>query len=257
MFRPSPNRVRFALVGIFALLALGLSLHTGQAQFGRPPGFGGGMKPPGMGGMHGPQMRPPGGFTGLPGGGFPGTGMGGMHGRYGGGFGGGRTEIVWRCTACNGELGRGPTDPGQSICPHCGAHLSGPAGPASSGAFGTNSGTQWNTPAAPSVGDTSPNTTPPASPPPDATPAATDAPASSTLPFFGSGTADNSSASSSSSNSSGGVGRALKIVGITVAVVFLVGVVGMLVMVAKNTSGNRPRRTRYRRRQVAFDFDDE
>jgi hypothetical protein len=249
MFRPSPNRVRFALVGLFTLLAIGFSLATSQAQFGRPPGFGGGARPPAMGGAHGgfgvmtgPHMRPPGG---VPGGGFPGTG--GVPGRFGSGFGGGKSETVWRCTACNGELGRGPVDPGQSVCPHCGAHLSGPAGP---GVFGADPGTPWNMPATLSPGDTSPGVGP----------AATDAPAPSTpaagfIPFLGSGSADNSSASASS-NSSGGAGRALKIVGITVGVVFLVGVVGMLVMVAKNTSGNRPRRAR-RRRQVAFDFDDE
>src|SRR5947207_15688352 len=109
MSHPSPTRVRFALVGTFALLALGFLLPSGYAQFGRPPGggaMGGGVRPPGgIGGI--PTMpRPPLGGAPFPG--APGGGLGGMPGRLGGGIGGGRSEIVWTCTACGGELGRGP-----------------------------------------------------------------------------------------------------------------------------------------------------
>src|SRR4051794_4315085 len=77
----SSLRVRFALVAIFAVLALGFLLSPSQAQPGRPPG-GFGALPPGLGG------RPPGGVTGMPApvtppgpppGGIAGT-PGGIHG---------------------------------------------------------------------------------------------------------------------------------------------------------------------------------
>ena len=57
----SPFRVRFALLGIFAMLAVGFGMSPGSAQ----PGFGpkgpgtGGMKGPGMGGPKGPGTGGP------------------------------------------------------------------------------------------------------------------------------------------------------------------------------------------------------
>jgi hypothetical protein len=298
MTRPSPIRVRFALVAIFTLLALGFLLPSGHAQFGRPPGPppvrppGAGMPgrpggitgvPGGITGMPGPPLRPPGGITGMPGGipgrpggitGMPGggitgtpggiTGMPGrLGGGLGGGIGGGRGEVVWTCTGCNGELGRGPVDPGQSICPHCGARLTGPSGPA---AFGSNPGMHSGTGTRPYGGSVSPPpAAPPSGPPPDTAPpavpetSAPGAPAIGALPFLGSSSPDDSSPAdtSSSSESPGGSGKSRKvllIVGLTIATVFLVGVVVMLVMVMRNTSGSRPVRAR---RRPAFDFDDD
>src|SRR4051794_11846168 len=74
----SAFRVRFAIVGIFSLLALAFLLSPGSAQPGRPPG--------GIGGMPG---RPPGGVGGMPGAGMPGMpgrppGMPGAPGAPGG-----------------------------------------------------------------------------------------------------------------------------------------------------------------------------
>src|SRR5438067_4428283 len=85
MLHPTPSRVRFAVAGILAVLALGFFLPSAHSQFGRPPGGGFGGRPPGggvtgmPGGVTGLPLRPPGGAAGMPGGvtGMPGgiTGM--------------------------------------------------------------------------------------------------------------------------------------------------------------------------------------
>src|SRR5262245_13146363 len=146
-------RVRFALIGVFALLALVLLISESHAQRpgggggfgGAPPGGGGGRPGVGGGGVGGAPARPggvggapprPGGAGGMPprpGGGVgqPGGWNGGrpvvvpapMVPQGGGGGGGGVwvQEQVWICTACEGEIGRGPTKPGLKSCPRCGA----------------------------------------------------------------------------------------------------------------------------------------
>src|SRR4051812_1359145 len=106
MPKPSSFRIRFALVAIGSVLALGFLMSSSSAQPGRPPGgFGngggiGGRPPGGIGGMPGGGIggmpdRPPGGIAGMPGGagiggagisgigGMPGPGMPGMPGMPG------------------------------------------------------------------------------------------------------------------------------------------------------------------------------
>jgi DNA-directed RNA polymerase subunit RPC12/RpoP len=136
MNRFSATRVRLAIVGIFvALLALaGLSsVHSQPPGIPRPPGA-----PGGIGGM----PTPPGGFSGLPRPpvlpGVPGA-PGGIVGNPGGLPSAPRTpdlppthrpeipktELVWSCSRCGAELGRGLIRPDVSVCPTCGAHLIG------------------------------------------------------------------------------------------------------------------------------------
>lgn len=103
MTKSSTLGVRFGLVAIGSVLALGFLLPPGSAQPGRPPiggGFGGappggiGGRPPGgisgisgIGGMPGGNIggRPPGSITGMPAGitGITGIGGAGIHGIHG------------------------------------------------------------------------------------------------------------------------------------------------------------------------------
>src|SRR5262245_45397258 len=158
MAKPIAFRVRFALVSVFALLALALLISESHAQRpggggggfgGAPVGGGGGGRPGGAGGgIGGVPARPggvggapprPGGAGGMPprpGGGVggPGAGWNGGGNRpvvvpvapqgggwNGGGGGGGWTETVWSCSECGCEIGRGSAKPAIKSCPQCGA----------------------------------------------------------------------------------------------------------------------------------------
>jgi hypothetical protein len=278
MFRPSPLRVRFLLVAIGALLLLGFALPTTQAQFPRPGGIGG--RPPigFSGGISGMPGRPGGitgisgagisGIAGRPGGnsGISGAGISGISGMPGGLGGGSRTEMVWRCGKCGGELGRGPVDPGQAVCPYCGVRFSGsqrgpglysamphlPPGVSGGGRpFSSGPPPAVNNPtfpamteSAPQMPDLTPNPNPGGS---RSEPSLAPTPAVSAPPGDG---------SSSEAPESGGTGRTLKIIGIIVASIFFVGIVAMLIVVVSNSSAKGPARHR-RRRPYSLDDDDD
>jgi DNA-directed RNA polymerase subunit RPC12/RpoP len=136
----SATRVRLAIVGIFVAL---LGLAGLSSVYSQPPGI---PRPPGAPGGIGGMPGPPGGFSGLPrppalpGGapGIPGA-PGGIVGNPGGLPSAPRTpdlppihrpevpktELVWSCSRCGAELGRGLIPPDVSVCPKCGAHLIG------------------------------------------------------------------------------------------------------------------------------------
>ena len=95
------RRVRVALVGIFAILAVVITVGELRSQPGRP------------GGITGIPGRP-GGITGMPG--RPG-GVSGMP--TPGGFTPGQS--VWVCEKCGAEAGRGLVAP--LFCPKCGVRF--------------------------------------------------------------------------------------------------------------------------------------
>ena len=281
MFRPSALRVRFFLIGIGALLALGFALPTTQAQF-PPPGSIGGRPPIGFGGGISGMPGRPGGITGISGGisgisgrpggisgisGFSGVGISGMPGGLGGGS---RTEMVWRCGKCGGELGRGLADPGQTVCPYCGVRFSGSKRgpglysamphfpPAISGGgqpFSSGPPPAVNSPTFPTTTDTNPQM-PDLTPNPNAGNNAGETrppPAPAPAPTISSQPADDSAPESTGS---GSTGRTLKIIGIIVASVFFVVIVAMLIVVVSNSSPKRPARHR-RQRPYSLDDDDD
>lgn len=268
MFRPSPARVRFALLGIFTVLAVALTVDPVRSQPGRPPGFPGG----GVGGI------PGGGIGGVSGGGIGGIPGGGITGFPGGvtGFPGGlpgmpspptmpnpgRTERVWTCGKCNRELGRGLAPPAVSKCPGCGVRLVGvdfgtglpgmtappsmPGMPATPGGFaGTpsvpgavpphattpgGSGGGPELPARPDDGGIPLIGTPaPGTTAPSYTPSSDPAPAAS-----------GEATPAAPAESGGKTGRVLKIIAIAGGVGLVLVVVGMLVAVSRNAGGGRP-----------------
>ncbi len=277
MLRPSPFRVRFALVGIFTLLVVGFTVSDAQSQFGRPPGGIGGH-PTGIGGIGGMPIRPPGGIggiggmpggiTGMPGGiaGMPGAGIAGMPGGHGiSGITG--IQTVYYCPRC------GYTQSTPGICPRCsgggGVFGSPPGGsPFASGTpamptmplgFG---GTPGTTPTMPGSGNplagglqlpTNPaagGATFPTSTPFTSNPDVNPAP--STTPPSDSSSASNSS-SDSSSGSSGGGKKTFAIIGIVIGTVVLLAVVGLMIAVANSGNGRKVKRPR---RRVVNDYDD-
>jgi hypothetical protein len=117
--RPS-NRVRIALVGVFAVLTTALVLPSVSAQFPRqqPGPMGPGMRPnfpegprfPEVPRPNFPQMpQPP--QPNFPQPRLPGERFGGM------------AERVWYCGGCKAELARGDTQPALQSCPKCGVHF--------------------------------------------------------------------------------------------------------------------------------------
>ena len=278
----SHTRVRFTLFGIFALLGLGFALSPGYSQVGRQPGgiggrpggvpggipptpginrpnipvtpgFPGGIAPPVTGFPNIPGGTPtvpgfpgtPGGTPGFPGG-VPGT-PGGIPGT--GGIPGGfpsmpRTESVWSCSACNREIGRGPSPPTVGVCPHCGARLTGVsfappgAGPAPVSA---------NIPATPTMPVTF-GTSGPSGLDGGFTPPNTDPSVTAPVPSAG----DQAASSDTPAESKSGKGRVLTIILIVVGVVLAVGLT-MLVLLARGESNQRHRP---RRRRARDDDDD-
>jgi hypothetical protein len=153
------------------------------------------------GGITGSNLRP-GGASGISGGitvpTIPGRGRLTPTRPLGGGS---FSETVWTCTGCNGELGRGPNDPGQTVCPHCGAHLSGTVNAPISGG----------------------NSAPPSAPA-----AAVGGAASAAAP------------AAPESDTPKNTSRVWTIIGIAVGVIFFTAVAAMLCMVVANSSSRRP-----------------
>jgi hypothetical protein len=149
--------IRFALVAIFAVIALGFLLPPSQAQpGGRPPGFSSPPRPPGMpapprppgagisgagisgagihgisgAGIHGVSGISGAGITGIHGTGIHGISGAGIHGISGapGGIGGmpGPPRSEWVCSGCRYVVGTGPIRPNVQTCPGCGARFSNP-----------------------------------------------------------------------------------------------------------------------------------
>jgi len=246
MSRRLTIRVRFLVVAILATLALGFALSTTQAQFSRPPGGISGMRPGMPGGISGMPVRPPGGISGI--GGMPGS-FSGTPKVFGEPFGGPRGEMVWRCGKCKGELGRGPVDPGQAVCPYCGVQFSGGRvrGPGSFAPFAEMPSAPppaINNPTFP-ASTNSPQEMPPLAPRSDGS-ARGDLPRpvpnATTTPSGG-------DSSGSSSDDASDSGRTWKIVGLVVASVFFLLIVTMLIVVVSNSSNRRP----VRRRRLSLD----
>jgi hypothetical protein len=285
MLSPTPSRVRFALVGVLAILVVAFTQSDVWSQPGRPP------RPPGSG----IAGRPPGGITGMPGGftgmpgggiaGFPGgiTGMpGGFTGMPGGiagmpgGLGGGMSQQVWKCTKCRGVLGYGPHDPGQSICPHCGARLVGTTIMPGGGIGGGGFPTAPSMPSAPfnsgvppgfNGGGPPPGNAPPANSGalelptnpgfPTTTPApGSDPPAPSVNPPSSGSNGSSDVIHKSSPSSSGQTAKVLKILGIVVASLVLLVVIGMMIAISKNGRGRPVKRARRLSRFDEDDYDD-
>ena len=248
----SPNRVRFLLLGVLSVLAVGFAQSQGQAQFGRPP------VPPGRppigfnGGINGMPGRP-GGITGI-------SGMG-LHG----GIGGMGSRMEWRCSRCNGLLANGAV----MTCPHCGARLVGvtfehggitgisgrpniPNMASGPGPMPFSSPPPINTnPTFPASTNNRPNEMPPLTPNPNAGRGG-----SASEPSTSSTSSENDSSTSSTSSDSGSSGRTGKIIALVVATVFFLVIVAMLIVVVSKSSGRKPVRHR-RRRPLSLDDDDD
>ena len=240
----TPQRVRFLLLGILSILAVGLAQSDSQAQFGRPPvppgrppiGFGGGVS--GMPGR-------PGGITGI-----GGTGISGI----GGGMGG---RMEWRCSRCNGLLANAAV----SKCPHCGAHLVGfsvdhggilgrpnvPNIPNGPGVLPFSPPPGNTNPTFPASTNNQPGEMPPLTPNPNAGRAASSTDASTS----------NTSSGSDSSSTSSDSGRTWKIIALIVATVFFLLIVAALIVVVSNSSGGKSGRSRRRPRPDRYDDDDD
>lgn len=248
----SPVRVRLALVGIFAVFALGFLVPPSQAQPGRPPGFPSApARPPGM------PARPPGaGVTGISGAGIHGihgTGIHGIHGTgihgiHGAGitgipnppgFGSSRNE--WVCSGCRHVVGTGPIRPSVTTCPGCGARFSNPGAGAPGGAAGTvppGAGSEPSLlapelPPNPAAGGT---TTPPTESAAVAAPFSPDATAAPDEPEPKRGS------------------RTILIVAVVGGGLFLIGAMAMLAFVVMKA--NAPTKPRRRPTRRALDLDD-
>ena len=249
----SPNRVRFLLLGVLSVLAVGFAQSQGQAQFGRPP-VPAGRPPIGFnGGINGMPGRP-GGITGI-------SGMG-LHG----GIGGMGSRMESRCSRCNGLLANGAV----MTCPHCGAGLvgvtfehggiTGISGRptyrtwrAGRGSMPFSSPPPINTnPTFPASTNNHPNEMPPLTPNPNAGRGGGRGPRPSTS----STSSENDSLTSSTSSDSGSSGRTGKIIALVVATVFFLVIVAMLIVVVSKSSGRKPVRHR-RRRPLSLDDDDD
>lgn len=244
----SPVRVRLALVGIFAVFALGFLVPASQAQPGRPPGFPSApSRPPGM------PARPPGaGITGISGTGIHGIHGAGIHGIHGagitgipnpGGFGASRNE--WVCSGCRHVVGTGPIRPSVTTCPGCGARFSNPGVGGAGGAAGTvppGAGSEPSLlapelPPNPAAGGT---TTPPTDSAPTASPA---------VPF---GTDTNPATPDEPEPKRGS--RTILIVAVVGGGLFLIGAMAMLAFVVMKA--NAPTKPRRRPTRRALDLDD-
>ena len=261
MPRSSPVRVRFALAGVFAALALGFVISPGHAQYGRPPG--------GITGRPPPLIPPrPGGITGIHGGGISGmpsgiTG-GGITGIHGGGIGGmpgmgfGRNE--WRCSGCNCLIGTG-IKPIAISCPQCGARFSNgitpegfdpprpPAPPVRPPSAQPNTGATNTPPPAPAL-PTNPafganGAVATSTPAPNDTPQASAAPAPTNPSTPEAGAAPNTP-------SSGGRSKTYAVIGIVVGALLLVGALVALGIVVTSHAA-KPVKRKVKRRVLDDD----
>lgn len=250
-------RVRLALVGIFAVLALGFLVPPGHAQPGRPPGFPSPPRPPSMPA----PARPPGaGITGISGAGITGIHGAGISGIHGAGITGipsppnfGPSRNEWVCSGCRHVVGTGPIRPNVTTCPSCGARFSNPGvGAPSGGAPNTGGTTGTAPPAAPSE----PSLLAPELPPNPAAgttgtttaptePAPTTAPALPFVPDTNAATPDQPEAKRGS--------RTILIVGVVGGGLFLIGAMGMLAFVVMKA--NAPTKSRRPKRRV-LELDD-
>jgi hypothetical protein len=276
--------IRFAIVGIFGVFALGFLLPPSQAQPGpRPPGFppppvipprppvGFGGAPGGIAGTPGgitgvpggisgmPGGRPPGAFTGTPGGatGISGAGISGIHGTgISGIHGAGISGISGMGGPGFGGGGRTET---VWTCSRCGFELGrGPVDPGQPSC--PRCGVKFNGSSGPGAVGAIPST-PPISPP---TAAPSGAPELPINPFAGGRPAPSASSSeptASSSDSSAssseeqpsGRSRTIKLIGIVCGAIFLIGAIAVLgVVLAMNASASKPTRRPSRR---AFEID--
>lgn len=236
MPKSSAFRIRFALVGILSVLALGFLLPPSFAQPGRPrppaprpPTF----RPPTV--PQPPTMpqpprvppvqpfRPPI---------MPGT----------------VTVSEWYCTGCKAVLGRGPIKPALASCPQCGARFSngspGPDGFANIPSRPTEPGG----PAAPPL-PTNPafiNANASSEPAAGATP--DDQPREESNPIASPSSEDNPVPSDRPASSKNG-SRAIVIVGIVVGALFALGAMTMLIMIVVKASATKPTRRKRRKEQ--------
>lgn len=267
MPRSSSARVRFALVGIFAALALAFVVSPGHAQYGRPPGGFSGRPSPII-----PPMRPPGGITGIHGTGITGisgihggitgisggitgihgTGISGIGGAPGMGFGPSASRDEWRCSGCNHLVGTGPFKPLVASCPKCNVRFTNGLSP---GGFGTpgpsapparppssqpNTGTANTPPPAPTL-PTNPAVATSAPAPTETPPAAAGpAPTNPPVPEAGAGPAP-------SAPPSGGRSRTYAVIGIVVGALLLVGALVALGIVVSNNAATPVKRKVKRR----------
>jgi hypothetical protein len=188
--------------------------------------------PGGIHGIHGTGIH---GIHGAGVSGMGGTGIHGVGGTPAPGFGPPRSEVVWRCSKCNFELGRGPVDPGQPSCPSCGARFDG--GTIGPGRFG----------AAPPP--TTPSDSRTGGAPINPFAGGTTTPEVSAAPSDG----GDSSSGESSPNSSGRA-RTIKLIGIVCGSILLLGALAALGVVVANASAAKPFRHQPTRRRI---YDDE
>ena len=234
--------VRIALLGAFALLAVGLTFSEVRSQ---PPGFPGPKRPnfPGPPTMPGPSF--PGGG---PNAGFPSGPPGGL----GGGF-----VDVYSCGKCKRELGRG-TKPNLSSCPYCGVRFLNGGGGGSPPPGGFSSPPPSGVaPAAPAVDfDLEPRQVAGGSDPDTGDGSFTAPPSSSPAASSRSGPSSSTDTAVSADTGSKTGNTVLKIMLIVFGVLFLAAIIGGIVLFVMANRAT-PTKKKPKRKQKAYDLDDD